>query len=284
MFVIKNTKIISKKTQLFKVIFAVLCFVLPTVLLAQSQVLIVTAFVENEVVSENTIIINDDFVEFRNSEIDISLSKNYQILELQFLPLGIKWSGNLNLFQNEYNDFIRITTDAVYHANQTKLQIRKKLIESNDAVLKNDSVFSFKDNYSSVSLIKTNNEIKILDFMATEYKSSRTSDVSTEIWFAYKLNKNDRDALIEINAVLQKIASVYNKTYSVNLNYLSNNNIAYFPLKVIEHNALHNTYFKEETLAYQQGNIDKNMSHNTDNYQSISLFDFLLAGKTEINK
>jgi len=282
--VINNNIIKYRKFKLIRLIFAFICILFPTIIFAQKDIIFVEAFNNNDNIIENEIIISEDFVQFKNSEIDITISSKNDIVELQLHLLGVKWSGTLSAFQSEYNNFITITTDKKYSADKIGIRKRDSLIQINDAILENDSVLSFNDNYYNFDLLKIDKGENILEFSTTKYKNSNSNIVESEIWFGYKLKRADINALMKLNTVLQKITLAYGKQYSINLNYLSKNNIPFFPLKVIEKNIKSNTANKEEIVAFQQKEIDKNKCHSNDNYQSISLFDLLLGAKTEISK
>lgn len=281
---INNTPYKSKNIKLIKVLLAYILITLPTILFAQKDIIFVEEFHNNDNIIENKIIISDDFVQFKNNEIDISLSNKNEIIVLQMYFLGVKWSGTITDFQNEYNNFINITTAKKYHSTKIGIKLRDSLIHINDAILVNDSVISFNDNFNNFNLLKAGKGENILEFPTTKYKNSDSSIVDSEIWFGYKLKKNEISALIKLNTVIQKITLEYGKNYSINLNYLRKNNIPYFPLKVIENNRKSNTTKEEEIVAFQQKELDKNKCHSNDNYQNISLFDLLLEAKTEISK
>lgn len=251
---------------------------------SQNDIIFVDEFHKNDIIIENEILISNDFVQFKNTEIDITISNNNELLELQFHPLGIKWSGSFSAFQNEYNNFISLSSDKKYHSNKKAIRQRDSLLQINDAILIKDTIVSFSNKYSNFELSKIGMGANILAFPTIKYKNSDSTIVNSEIWFGYKLNNTEINSLVILNTVIQKITSALDKTYSSNLNYLRKNYIPYFPLKVTEHNVTSNTVNKEEIVAFQQKQIDKNKYHSDDNYQSISLFDFLLGAKTEISK
>lgn len=273
------------ENPIFAIILLSLSLLFPNISYSQNELVFVNNYTNDGVFFENKILINSEFVEFNNNELSIRLSKNNKLLDIQYHPLGIRWSGNIALFEKGYNEDIKILSDDKYSKlGQEITNFRNLLIQNNNAVLKNDSIINFKEHFLHNNLIKSNGSEKILGYKTIKYVSNDSSNINMEAFFGYKLSSEDIKALIKLNAIIQKLSSLIGKTYSINLNFINSQKTTYFPLRVIEFNSNSEIERKEEVIAVQKEETAKNKCKPNKDYQSLSLFDFLLAAKNEISK
>ncbi len=252
---------------------------------SQNTLIFIESFQQNEKIFENKIIINDDFAKFQNSEISITLSTNNEILDIQYLPLGVKWSGSLNSFQKEYTEYVKIKTENLYRKiNKSILEKRAKLLQNNDAIILNDSIKSFKQTYNSCNILKIKKDGKILNIPVTKFKTTKSCSTVAEIWFGKNLKKKNIEALYNLNMVLQKFSIAINKTYSVNLNYVNKTKLQFFPIKTIEYDSNYIMHISETTIAFNKIETTNLKCHPNNNYQIISLFDLFIETEKERTK
>jgi hypothetical protein len=255
----------------------------PLYTFSQKDIKIVGAFRENNIALENTILINKDFVAFKNNEITIRLSKNYEILDIELNTLGVKWSGNISSFNENYNEFCKILTDSKYNTYSKSFQENRiRLLENTDALYKNDSIVSYKKTFPEYPLTKTKTTAKILSYKTVLYKSEKDTN-NIELYLGYKFSQEDFKTLKELNIILQKVSMSFNRTYSISMNYLNESNNLY-PLKASVFNSTGNIVYQEEVIVLEKTEIDKSKCHSNNNYTSISLFDLLQAAQNEIKK
>lgn len=271
--------------SIFIIVLLNLLFIFPKISYSQKDLVFINNYTNEGVFYENKLLINDEFVEFKNDKLNIRLSKNYELLDIQYSPLGIKWSGNIALFEKEYNEGIKILSEDKYNKlDQEHKRLIDLLFKNNDAVLKYDSIVSFKENFVHYNLVKSGSSNKILGNKAVKYYSADSSDVNLEVFFGYKLSTKNINALATLNTIIQKVSSTINKTYSINLNFINSQETNYFPLRVTEFDSKLEIVRKEEVIVVQKVDLAKNKCKPNNNYQSLSLFDFLIAAKNEISK
>lgn len=271
--------------SIFIIVLLNLLFIFPKISYSQKDLVFINNYTNEGVFYENKLLINDEFVEFKNDKLNIRLSKNYELLDIQYSPLGIKWSGNIALFEKEYNEGIKILSEDKYNKlDQEHKRLIDLLFKNNDAVLKNDSIVSFKENFVHYNLVKSGSSNKILGNKAVKYYSADSSDMNLEVFFGYKLSTKNINALATLNTIIQKVSSTINKTYSINLNFINSQETNYFPLRVTEFDSKLEIVRKEEVIVVQKVDLAKNKCKPNNNYQSLSLFDFLIAAKNEISK
>lgn len=271
--------------SIFIIVLLNLLFIFPKISYSQKDLVFINNYTNEGVFYENKLLINDEFVEFKNDKLNIRLSKNYELIDIQYSPLGIKWSGNIALFEKEYNEGIKILSEDKYNKlDQEHKRLIDLLFKNNDAVLKYDSIVSFKENFVHYNLVKSGSSNKILGNKAVKYYSADSSDMNLEVFFGYKLSTKNINALATLNTIIQKVSSTINKTYSINLNFINSQETNYFPLRVTEFDSKLEIVRKEEVIVVQKVDLAKNKCKPNNNYQSLSLFDFLIAAKNEISK
>jgi DNA-binding XRE family transcriptional regulator len=255
----------------------------PIFTLAQKDIKIVETFEGDNITFENTIIISKDIIAFKNNEITVRLSKNNEILGIELHTLGIKWSGNTASFNEYYNEYCKIITESKYKTYSKSIQDNRiQLLNSNDVLIKNDSLVSYKEIFPEYSFTKTKTTTKILGNKTTLYKIEKGKN-NIELFLGYKLSEEDFNTLKELNIILQKISTSFNRTYSISMNYLVDNGNL-FPLKTSVFNSTGGLAYQEEVIVLEKTEIDKSKCHSNNNYASISLFDLLQAAKNEIKK
>ncbi len=248
---------------------------------SQRDIKIVSSFTKNNTTIENTILINNDFIMFKNNDINIRLSKNNEILDIELNTIGVKWSGNLAGFTERYNEFCKIKTDFKYKTYDANIQKNRSiLLNNNDAILINDSLVSYKNSFPTYIFTKTNITSKIIGYKAVRYDSQSDSNF-IELFMGYKLTSIDLTTIKNLNIIIQKISSSIDKEYTINLNFLnSTNNL--FPLKTVIYKSNKNIISQETVIALDKMEIDKSKCHPNNKYTSLSLFDLLQAAKNEI--
>ena len=251
---ITHTKAFTFTIALFAFLFCAIPFSY-----AQNHTLIVQQFDNAKIRIDNKIFITDKLLSFQNNILNITLSKDSKLLEIIVKPLGVRWSGSLADFNEQYANFQQIT----------------------QADTSQNTDFSLLQNSNWT---KTKKKRKIVGYNARQYSIKTKDHHKILIWYNAKLFHKDLKALSRLGQVLHKISIAIQQNYSLGLYYINPANINAFPMQIsYSSNAINEYTIQEKVIAIETSTGHTKECKGKTNYKEMSLLDLLVGTKSELN-
>jgi len=251
---------------------------------SQEEITITQNYSQDKFRIENTITISDVSISFSNRYFTIIQTREEFAYLIYFHNIKSYWAGDAKSFDKEFYEYLYIIAESSDSTNENSDNIIKRMIKSNNAYFKNDSIVLVEQQQSYSKIKLTNKEENIANYNCKTIDYFIDTTLVLRTLNTNKLLSKATNDLGNLWHIINTLNKVLNTEVSINLSLVSNSKEYGYPMKTIFYNDNSSIQKEETVLRIEKHGISDCECYKYKEYQKYSLVDLLMGAESENKK